>query len=466
MRKVEKIAIFRCINIRCSTTCRGCRLLSQNKVVRRERWQISRQRLQRCAPHTRNHIYHESKYADSQCQTAYAEVLNFAVVRKLDLAQEVQAEQREDHNPNCEIDLAIEQIPVVNLVGNTEELEAECHLDKAKHNLHRVEPAAALWQLLQQRREECKECKWQRKGCRECQHCDNWRPHLARGRFDKHRANDRTRARERHQHERQSHKEDSSDTALIRLRIALVHKCARHSNLECTEERCSKDHKYNEKYDVWQPMCCKPVEDVGSYGIATHYARNNNKCSDRERIERNDKEAVQRSIDSSASSRAAILHKERHGHRHHREYTRSKQCCKAPQNSLDDKRPQRALARSIFHSLNLCLWGISRLAERNYNLVGSWRKAATNIACLVRNGNLDLASFALNLEILLENSFVLVVSNLHHKQIVHLDLCRREKTQITLCHYTLAWCKFECGRIKCLCRVGNINMPAAIHNRP
>ena len=178
---------------------------------------------------------------------------------------------------------------MVNLVGNREELQAESHLDKAENYLYRVQPTATLWQLLQHRREESKEGEWQGKGCGECQHCNDWRPHLARGRFDKYRAYDWACARERYEHQGQCHKEDAAESALIRLCVALVYECAWKGNLECTEERCRKDHKYHKEDDIWYPMCSQPVEDVGCYGITTQYTRNNNKYSDRECVESNDK---------------------------------------------------------------------------------------------------------------------------------------------------------------------------------
>ena len=264
--------------------------------------QVARQALQRRAPHTRNHIYYEGKYHDSQSQTAYADVLNLAVVSKAELAQEVEAKECEYHNPDCKVDLAVEQSPAVSLVGGAQELEAESNLDKSEYNLHRVEPATALWHLLQHRREECKECKWQCKGGREGQHRKNWRPDIARARssINNYHTYDWACTRERYKHQCQGHKEDTQDTALLRLCITLVYELAWQGNLESTEERRCKYHKYSEENQVREPVCRNPVEDVGSDCIASRYMRDNDKYGDWQCVECHDKCTIQRCVDSTA----------------------------------------------------------------------------------------------------------------------------------------------------------------------
>ena len=56
---------------------------------------------------------------------------------------------------------------MVGLVGYAEELETEGELDEAEYHLHRVEPAAALGQFVEQRGEERRDGERQGESYRE-----------------------------------------------------------------------------------------------------------------------------------------------------------------------------------------------------------------------------------------------------------------------------------------------------------
>ena len=109
-------------------------------------------------------------------------MLYWFVVLESDLAEKIEAEKSEYHNPYSEIYLSVENTPMVGLVSDAEELESERDLDESEHDLHRVEPsAAALLELLEKRRGECKYGERKGKCDRECKHGHHRLPELALG---------------------------------------------------------------------------------------------------------------------------------------------------------------------------------------------------------------------------------------------------------------------------------------------
>ena len=82
---------------------------------------------------------------------------------------------------------------MVGLVGYAEELETEGELDEAEYHLHRVEPAAALGQFVEQRGEERQDGERQGESYREGEHRDDGLPEVtARYGVDKDIADDTT----------------------------------------------------------------------------------------------------------------------------------------------------------------------------------------------------------------------------------------------------------------------------------
>jgi argininosuccinate lyase len=78
--------------------------------------------------------------------------------------------------------------------------------------------------------------------------------------------------------------------------------------------------------------------------------------------------------------------------------------------------------------MNVSPIGCCALAERYDNLVGGRGETRAFVASLIRDGNLNLAAIAFSLEILLEDSLLVVVANLHHKKLVLLDFSLRQQT--------------------------------------
>ena len=164
-------------------------------------------------------------------------MLHRSVVLEADLAQQVEAQQGEHHDPDGEVYLPVEQPPVIGLVGGAEELEAEGDLDEAQHDLDAVEPAAALRQAAQQRREQREQREGQCKGQRERQHRDHRRPEFTLGGLDQHRSHDRPGAGERHQHKGERKEEYSSESSLVGVLVRRVDPLGGKRDLESSEER-------------------------------------------------------------------------------------------------------------------------------------------------------------------------------------------------------------------------------------
>ena len=55
---------------------------------------------------------------------------------KTNLAKQIETHKSKYYNPDCEINLSVEDTPMVCLVSNAEELESKCNLYESKYNLH------------------------------------------------------------------------------------------------------------------------------------------------------------------------------------------------------------------------------------------------------------------------------------------------------------------------------------------
>ena len=296
------------------------------------RGQIARKSFQRRTEHTRKHIDRERKRSDGQRQPRHRNVLEFVVVSEADLTQQIETQQCEHDDPDRQIDLTVEQPPVVGLVGHTQELETEGDLDKTENDLHGTEPTAALGRSFSKEGKKAKIVKGRAKASEKA--------NIVTMGTQNSPAVERIRTlptigpvqEKRHQHQRQSHEEDTDQTAFVRVPVALIDHPARKRDLEGPEERCGENHEHDEEDQVGKPVRSQPVEDVGRHGIAAHQTRNQNDRRNGKRIERYDEETVHRSLETSRSRRSAAFHKERYSHRDHREYTRSEQRREAPKN--------------------------------------------------------------------------------------------------------------------------------------
>ena len=103
-------------------------------------WQIAGEGLEGGAPHPGNHVDDKGEHRYRQCQPCHRDELQRRIILELELAQEVESQQAEHHDPDGKIDLPVKKTPVVSLVGHAEELESQGDLDESKHDLDTVEP--------------------------------------------------------------------------------------------------------------------------------------------------------------------------------------------------------------------------------------------------------------------------------------------------------------------------------------
>ena len=276
-------------------------------------------------------------------------MLHLVIMSELDLAQQIETEKSEDHNPDGQVDLSVKKSPVIGLVGRREKLETKSNLYESNNDLYSIEPSSALRQLLQQRGEEGEYRKRKRKGYRERQHRDDWRPELTLCRLDQHGPDNRSGAGERHKHESQCQEKYASETLGVCFRVGLVDQLRRHRNLERTEEGCGKDHKHQEEDDVRQPVRSKPVEYVGCHGISTYNPchQDNNRYG--QGVQCHDEYTVHGGSHTALGCASLSFKEVGHSHRHHREHARCQKSGKAPEDSLEDKSPD-ALALSTGRS--------------------------------------------------------------------------------------------------------------------
>src|SRR5205814_308783 len=86
------------------------------------------------------------------------------------LAKKVKAHQCKHHNPERNVYIAIQESPVISLIGNAEEFQRKGKFKKSQSNFYRVQPAPRLGHALDPFRKDCKQRKWYRKGERITEH--------------------------------------------------------------------------------------------------------------------------------------------------------------------------------------------------------------------------------------------------------------------------------------------------------
>ena len=98
-------------------------------------------RLAGCAPQSREHIDGEGQRTQSQHDGRYRHrFLLRGVVRELEPADEVKAQQTEEHDPDGQEGLTVEDVPAVSEVGHREEFQRERQFDEAQDHLDHVHP--------------------------------------------------------------------------------------------------------------------------------------------------------------------------------------------------------------------------------------------------------------------------------------------------------------------------------------
>ena len=256
-----------------------------------------------------------------------------------DFAQQVQAQERKAHNPDGQVHLPVQQVPVVGLVRRAQEFKAQGHLNKAQHHFDAVEPAAALGKLFEHRREEGQEGKRQGKGNAEGQHGDHRGPEFPLGALDKDRTHNGTGAAEAHQHQRQRQEKHAQQASFVTLGICLGGPAGRQGNLKRTKERRRKQHENHKEQDVGEPVRTEPVKDIGRHRFTAQKPRKANDQANGNGIEQDDENAVHEGFESAP---LLLLDEEGHRHGHHGEHARGQEHEEAPQDGLQDKAPQIA----------------------------------------------------------------------------------------------------------------------------
>jgi len=61
---------------------------------------------------------------------------------ELQFAQQVHPHEKENHDPEGQINFPVEDVPVICLVGDTEKLQSQCQLKETKDYLYRIQPSA------------------------------------------------------------------------------------------------------------------------------------------------------------------------------------------------------------------------------------------------------------------------------------------------------------------------------------
>ena len=256
-----------------------------------------------------------------------------------DLAQQVQAQQGEAYDPDGQIDFAVQQVPVVGLVGHAQEFQAQGHFYEAQHHLDAVEPAAALGELLQRRREKGQQGKGQGEGNGEGQHSDHGGPEFALRALDEHGSHDGAGAAKAYQHQRKGQEKHAQKAVLTTFGIGLGGPAGRQGNFKRAEERGREHHEDDKEQDVREPVGGQPVEDIGRYRFAAQEPGKADDDADGHRIQQHDENPVHKGLEAAAG---LLLEEERHRHGHHREHAGSQEHQEAPEDSLQNQTPQAA----------------------------------------------------------------------------------------------------------------------------
>ena len=110
------------------------------EVLGCQRWSERADALEGRAPQAWNEVGREREGGHGEEEAEHRHVLGGRVVAETDLAEEVDAQEDEEHNPDGEEYLAVEDAPAVGEVGDGEEFKREDELDEAQDDLDGVEP--------------------------------------------------------------------------------------------------------------------------------------------------------------------------------------------------------------------------------------------------------------------------------------------------------------------------------------
>ena len=142
----------------------------QVEILRLEGWGKGTDSFQRSAPQAGHHVDGEGQRRQCQEEAGNADARLVAVVRELQLPKQVKAEQAEQHNPQRQEGLAVQQMPAVGQVGYRKEFQREGQFEESERDFYRVHPPAGPGHRLEPRGEQGEQREGQSQGERESQH--------------------------------------------------------------------------------------------------------------------------------------------------------------------------------------------------------------------------------------------------------------------------------------------------------
>ena len=93
-------------------------------------------------------------------------------MREFEPSQEIYSEQTEDHYPQGEECLAVEDMPSIGKVGHRQELQSEGEFDESQYHLHHIHPSSRFRCRFQQTWEHGEESERNGKGDGKSEHTD------------------------------------------------------------------------------------------------------------------------------------------------------------------------------------------------------------------------------------------------------------------------------------------------------
>ena len=282
------------------------------EVLRVHRRQEARNAVERSAPQTGNHIDCKAERGDGEEQSDDADVLQLLVAFELKLAEQVDAHQGEDDNPEGQVNLAVQDAPAPVEVGHLQEFQSEGQLEEGEDDLDRVEPAARL-HVLKHRGKESQQRERQRKTDAETEHRHQADPAVGGRRSQLYQggANDGTRAGEGDQHRGQRDEEGGQQTTLVGLGVAGVDPLLGHLDFEEAKERQREDKEDDEENEVRDAMRADDVERLGTEEERQDGTQHGE--------HKDDRESEKERLAAVLALVVAAVHEEIDRHRYHRE---------------------------------------------------------------------------------------------------------------------------------------------------
>ena len=295
---------------------------------------ISRNCLQRSAPHTGKHIYNERECYQSKEQTWYTDFFQWFIAFEAKFSQKIKSQHGEYHYPQGKIGFSVQDTPACGQVCHRQELQSQSYFNKSEYYFHGIEPWTGL-QVLQNRRKHCQKGEWQCKSDGKSEHWDQKYPAVARSwcHFYQCSSQNGTCAGEWDQYGGQSYEECSQITAFICFLVRFVYQSARHGDLKQAKERESENHEDDKEDKVWYPVSWDDVHRI--------FAQQKRQCQSQNGKHKYYACSKEVSLTATLFARFVSLHEERYCHRNHRENTRCDKCQQSCGKGNEEHSPRR-----------------------------------------------------------------------------------------------------------------------------